>query len=87
MTVSDFATADLDTLTAQLTTDEARRLTTGVGWWRTAAIDRLDIPAIKVSDGPNGVRGLLPCASYYNGIRIVLQVNSRTMVARLCHCQ
>lgn len=58
---SDFVTAELDSLLAQLTTDEARRLTTGVGWWRTAGIDRLGIPALKVSDGPNGVKGILIC--------------------------
>ena len=64
---TSFATADLDSLISQLTTDEARKLTTGVGWWRTAAIDRLNIPAIKVSDGPNGVRGGSPCSWYSNG--------------------
>lgn len=52
---SDFANADVDDIVEKLTTDEAILLTAGVGFWHTHEIARLGIPAVKVSDGPNGM--------------------------------
>jgi hypothetical protein len=48
MPPSDFANAEIDGIVDKLTTEEAVKLIAGVGFWYTAAIKRLGIPAIKV---------------------------------------
>ncbi len=40
-----------------MTLDEKASLTAGVSLWYLPPIERLGIPALKVSDGPSGVRG------------------------------
>ncbi|KAJ7472420.1 beta-glucosidase [Mycena galericulata] len=57
MPPSDFAHANVAEIVEQLTTDDSIQLIAGVGFWRTHAVERLSVPSIKVSDGPNGVRG------------------------------
>lgn len=47
----------IETLLEKLTLEEKVTLLAGKDTWRTHAIERLGIPALKVSDGPNGVRG------------------------------
>ncbi|MHB1599188.1 MAG: glycoside hydrolase family 3 protein [Acidimicrobiales bacterium] len=42
----------------ELTLEEKVTLVSGADMWHTAAVERLGIPALWMSDGPNGVRGL-----------------------------
>src|SRR6476660_729372 len=44
-------------LVGQLTLEEKVSLLAGADSWHTVAIPRLGIPALKMSDGPNGARG------------------------------
>ncbi|KAL3426771.1 beta-glucosidase [Phlyctema vagabunda] len=48
---------DVDELLEQLTLEEKVSLTAGKDFWHTVPIPRLNIPSIRLSDGPNGVRG------------------------------
>ena len=48
MALSDFARADIHDIVEQLSLEEAISLIAGVGFWRTHAVPRLGIPAIKV---------------------------------------
>ncbi|KAF2644813.1 hypothetical protein P280DRAFT_443852 [Massarina eburnea CBS 473.64] len=54
---------DMQELLSKLTLDEKIELLSGKNVWETPSIDRLSIPSLKVSDGPNGARG----ASFFDG--------------------
>jgi beta-glucosidase len=43
-------------LVAEMTLEEKALLLSGDGWWKTHAIDRLQIPSISMTDGPHGLR-------------------------------
>ncbi|THH09589.1 hypothetical protein EW146_g8641 [Bondarzewia mesenterica] len=68
-----FLAADISVLVSQLRLDEKISLLAGPNWWNTTAVERLKIPAVRMSDGPNGIRGsshflptpaqCLPCAT------------------------
>ena len=47
----------METLLNEMTLAEKASLLAGATTWHTVAIERLGVPAIQVSDGPNGVRG------------------------------
>ena len=49
--------ADVKALVAAMTLDEKASLTAGDDLWSTVAIERLGIPKVRVTDGPNGARG------------------------------
>jgi beta-glucosidase len=49
--------ARVDSWLAELSIEEKCRLLGGASNWRTHPIERLGIPEVKMSDGPNGVRG------------------------------
>ena len=48
---------DIDKIVNELTLEEKISLLSGFNSWYTNKIERLDIPSIKMSDGPNGIRG------------------------------
>ena len=48
---------DLAALVASMTLDEKASLSAGTDTWHTAAVPRLGVPAVKMTDGPNGARG------------------------------
>ncbi len=48
---------NIENLISQLTIDEKISLLAGRDLWHTMPVERLGIPSIKVTDGPNGVRG------------------------------
>lgn len=57
MTQDGSSLSRFDALIAQLTLEEKVALMAGADAWRTAAVPRLGIPALKMTDGPNGARG------------------------------
>ncbi|KAJ9656699.1 beta-glucosidase [Coniosporium apollinis] len=55
---------EVDTVLAELTLDEKIALLSGIDFWHTAPVHRLGVPSIRLSDGPNGVRG----TRFFNGV-------------------
>lgn len=51
------AQPDIDSLLDAMTLEEQVSLLSGQDFWSTVPIERLGIPSVKVSDGPNGARG------------------------------
>lgn len=49
--------AAIERLLDAMTLEEQVELLSGADFWTTTPVARLDVPAIKVTDGPNGARG------------------------------
>ena len=47
---------DVEKVLAELTLEEKASLCLGSDFWHTAPVERLDIPAVMVTDGPHGLR-------------------------------
>ncbi|KAK6454752.1 beta-glucosidase [Scheffersomyces xylosifermentans] len=54
MTVTEF---DIEQKLGELTLEEKVGLLAGIDFWHTYGVKRLDIPSLRFSDGPNGLRG------------------------------
>jgi beta-glucosidase len=52
-----------DVLT-KLDLNEKISLLSGIDFWHTAAVPRLNVPSIRLTDGPNGARG----TKFFNGV-------------------
>ena len=54
---ADDSGSEIERLIGAMTLDEKASLTAGANMWYLPPVERLSIPALKVSDGPAGVRG------------------------------
>ncbi|KAH8796458.1 glycoside hydrolase superfamily [Hyaloscypha finlandica] len=59
------AAIDVEDVLSKLNNVEKTSLLAGADWWHTVALPQHGVPAIRVSDGPNGVRG----TKFFNGIK------------------
>ncbi|KAF3985848.1 hypothetical protein FT663_05002 [Candidozyma haemuli var. vulneris] len=79
-----FKKIDIDSVLDQLTLQEKISLVSGRDSWHTFPVHRLGIPSLRISDGPNGVRGTkffnsVPTACIPTGTAIACCWNTELM--------
>lgn len=80
---------DVEDVLPQLTMDEKVSLLSGADFWHTVSVPRLNIPAVRLSDGPNGIRGTkffrgVPAACLPCGMLVILdQITADTSRNRI----
>ncbi|CDR47499.1 CYFA0S32e01002g1_1 [Cyberlindnera fabianii] len=55
---------DVEDVLSKLTLEEKIGLSAGIDFWHTYPVPRLNIPSLRLSDGPNGIRG----TKFFNGV-------------------
>lgn len=76
----------IETLLAEMTLDEKVSLLAGASLWKTVPIERLGIPTVKMTDGPNGARGDgfftsgVPAACFPVGIALAATWNTELVM-------
>lgn len=51
-----FMKRNIKKIISQMTLEEKASLCSGLNFWNTKGIERLEIPSIMVTDGPHGLR-------------------------------
>ncbi|KAJ4176365.1 hypothetical protein NW755_014454 [Fusarium falciforme] len=72
-----FLTASIEDLVESMSLTEKVAFTAGEDWWRTVALSRLNIPSVKLTDGPNGARG----QSFFNMTPAIVLPNATGLAA------